>query len=148
MIPALMSRNHSFSIESWMSGETVHTVTVRILSLYRFIRAGIMKLRTRRKKRNPGYLLLAMGVLIIFTSSLLNALYSSQFGSGSQVSRGVYIFDLISTLGVIFIPLGLRGIMKKEETCRGTGLSSYERSEGACGLPLGIDRLERRRTHA
>jgi hypothetical protein len=76
---------------------------------------GIMKTKKRGEKVYPGYFLLALGVLVIFTSSMLNALHSGHFDAGSSLSHRVYILDLISTLGVIIIPWGLYGIMKKNE---------------------------------
>jgi uncharacterized membrane protein len=62
-----------------------------------------------------GFLLLFMGILVVFISSALNTVQNHDMRAGRGLSSQVYIFDLVSTLGVVIIPLGLYLLLKKEE---------------------------------
>jgi len=57
-----------------------------------------------------GFLLLFMGI-----SSVLNTVQNHDIRAGRGLSSQIYIFDLISTLGAVIIPLGLYLLLKKEE---------------------------------
>lgn len=66
-----------------------------------------------KKVRMYGYIILAIGSLIIFLSAMLNTV---NFASDSRTEtfRSLYVFDVFSTLGVILIPWGLSVIMGKK----------------------------------
>ena len=67
-----------------------------------------------RSLKVPGYCLCIAGILVIFTSAALSAVYAGQFDMKSQLSHSVYILDVLSTLGVLLIPTGLAMIMQRE----------------------------------
>lgn len=65
-----------------------------------------------------GFCIFLLGVLVIFVSSAINAIYNLQFNEESKLSHEIYIFDLISTIGVILIPLGLSILLRKNLSTR------------------------------
>jgi len=68
-----------------------------------------------RWTRLAGFLILTLGILVVFISSALNTMQNHDFRAGSDLSNTIYIFDLVSTLGAVLIPLGLYLLLKKEE---------------------------------
>jgi hypothetical protein len=80
----------------------------------------------KKKKKKPapwkprfskiaGFFFLILGMAIIFASAALNTLQNREFHPGTEMANQIYMFDLISTLGVVIIPLGLSLLYKKEE---------------------------------
>lgn len=67
-----------------------------------------------RNMKVPGYCLCIAGILVIFTSAALSAIYDGQFDMKSQLSHSMYILDILSTVGVLLIPAGLAMIMQRE----------------------------------
>ena len=67
-----------------------------------------------RREKFLGYSLVVTGILVIFISALINAILNEQFTAKSEFSQGVYLFDVISTLGVILVPAGLTILLKKK----------------------------------
>ncbi|GEM_PF-1887907 len=74
---------------------------------------GSNGLRKKVRKRT-GILIMITGILIIFISSLLNAIQNECFDAMSQLSRNIFIFDILSTCGVLLIPWGLFLILHRE----------------------------------
>ncbi|MDQ7824709.1 MAG: hypothetical protein RDV48_18050 [Candidatus Eremiobacteraeota bacterium] len=70
-----------------------------------------MKTGSTRKK---GVLLLITGSAIIFIASALNSLHGMAFDGSTSLSRGIYLFDVLSTFGVVIIPWGLTLVLRKE----------------------------------
>jgi len=68
----------------------------------------------KKIRRKTGIIIMIAGILTIFISSLLNAIQNECFDAASQVSRNVFIFDIISTFGVLLIPWSLFLIMHRE----------------------------------
>lgn len=70
---------------------------------------------SRKKERKKiGIIIMLAGILIIFISSLLNTIQNECFDAKSQMSHNVFIFDIISTFGVLLIPLALFMILHRE----------------------------------
>lgn len=61
-----------------------------------------------------GWIMLLLGILVIFLSAALNAVHNAEFDAHSNLSHEVYIFDIISTVGVILIPVGLVLLLRRE----------------------------------
>lgn len=68
----------------------------------------------KKGRKKTGIIIMLSGILIIFISSLLNTIQNECFDAASQLSRNVFIFDILSTLGVLLIPWGLFLILNRE----------------------------------
>lgn len=68
----------------------------------------------KKGRKKTGIIIMLSGILIIFISSLLNTIQNECFDAASQVSRNIFIFDILSTLGVLLIPWGLFLILHRE----------------------------------
>jgi hypothetical protein len=68
----------------------------------------------KKGRKKTGIIIMLTGILIIFISSLLNTIQNECFDAASQLSRNIFIFDILSTFGVLLIPWGLFLILHRE----------------------------------